>query len=194
MAWDRPIPYAEANDVVLATEPPVAARTAASPAENHRGNIWWHVTYVHAPECWDLGYDGDDVVVGVIDTGIDRNHSDIASHMWLNPGELGWNQIDDDQNGYVDDTWGWNFEQNNNNPTYSTAFGGNHGTNCAGIVAGDGAAGTVTGVAPDALLMSLRVNTWAQNIEAIQYAIDNGADVISMSRSEKWRFNPQAGL
>jgi subtilisin family serine protease len=194
VVWDRPIPYAESHDVVHELderELPAPARAAGQAAGSDFGTIWWHLTYVHAPECWDLGYDGDDVVVAVLDSGIDRNHADLASHIWANPGELAWNQIDDDQNGYIDDTWGWNFEQNNNNPTYSMAFGGNHGTNCAGIVAGDGTSGTSTGVAPDALLMSCRVNTWGQNIEAIQYAIDNGADVISMSRSEKWRFNPQ---
>lgn len=187
--WDPPIPAGEAEDVsgdvsgqVDTSEPEDAPNQAGTP------EIWWQLTYVHAPEVWALGYRGEGVVVALIDSGTDRNHSDLSSRIWNNAGEIPANSIDDDQNGYIDDTWGWDFEYSDNNPMPDAQA---HGTNCAGIIAGDGTGGLATGVAPAALLMTLKVNTWTQNIAAIQYAIANGADVISMSRSQKWRFNPK---
>jgi subtilisin family serine protease len=177
--WDRTPPASEVTDI---TEP--MERVAESSGDM---TIWWQLDYVRAPEVWALGYQGEGVVVCVVDSGIDRNHTDLRTHIWNNADEIPANGIDDDQNGYIDDTWGWNFEQNNNNPVPGIS----HGTGCAGIVAGDGAAGTNTGVAPRALLMSCRFGSFAQMVLSFQYAAANGADVISCSNSEKWRFSPK---
>lgn len=184
--WDPPLQPGQAEDA--GQDDP--AHFSSIPPGGTPESIWWQVTYVRATEAWDLGYRGEGIVVAVLDSGFDRFHPDLASHVWNNLDEIAGNGTDDDGNGYIDDTWGWNFQGNNNNP-YPLSGQESHGTNCAGIVAGDGSAGTNTGVAPGASLMSCKVNTWGQNILAIEYAIANGADVISMSRSEKWRFTPK---
>ena len=180
--WDPLIPDEEANDTGERVREETIGDAGLSRAEI------WQLESVNAPDAWALGFEGEGVVVAVEDNGVDRTHPDLATHMWNNVDEIPGNLIDDDSNGYVDDTWGWNFVSNNNNPVPA---GDDHGTKCAGIVAGDGTGGTRTGVAPKALIMACRVSSWGQNIEGIQYAIDNGAQVISMSRSEKWRFTPK---
>ncbi len=177
--WDQKPPASEIQDITEPMEP-----VAASSGDM---TIWWQLDYVRAPETWALGYQGEGIVVCIVDSGIDRNHTDLRTHIWTNEDEIAANGVDDDQNGYIDDTWGWNFELNNNNPVPGIS----HGTGCAGIVAGDGAAGTNTGVAPRALLMSCRFGSFAQMVLSFQYAAANGADVISCSNSEKWRFSPK---
>jgi hypothetical protein len=122
--------------------------------------------------------------VAVIDTGVDPTHPDLADHIWTNLDELPNNGIDDDGNGFIDDTWGWDLCENDNSPT-----GGAHGTQVAGQVAGDGTNGIVTGMAPDAELMVIGINCsppdsigWA----ASDYAIANGAHIITESFIWPW--------
>jgi hypothetical protein len=126
------------------------------------------------------------VVVAVIDTGFDRDHTDLSDHVWSNPDELPANGLDDDQNGHIDDTWGWDF-CSNSLPTAAV-----HGTQVAGQVAGDGSAGTVTGMAPDARLMSLGIDcdTPSRAWQASDYAIAEGADLITQSYSWWWTDRP----
>jgi subtilisin family serine protease len=142
-----------------------------------------------AKEVWDeLGYTGAGVIVAVIDTGVDRTHPDLADHIWTNLDEIADNGIDDDGNGYVDDTWGWDYCGNDNTPDT-----GNHGTQAAGQVAGDGTGGTVTGMAPDAELMILGIDCGTPDSiawESSDYAIENGADIITMSFVWQWIFRP----
>lgn len=176
--WDPELAPGAIQDI---TEPAAPVRAGGDQT------IWWQLEYVRAPEVWALGYQGEGVVVAIIDTGVDRNHTDLTTHIWNNSDEIPANGLDDDQNGFIDDTWGWNFELNNNNPVP----GASHGTHCAGIVAGDGTAGINTGVAPRALLMALRFGSISQWLECFEYAVANGADVISCSNSEKWRFSPK---
>jgi subtilisin family serine protease len=136
-----------------------------------------------AKQVWDeLGYTGAGVIVAVIDTGIDRTHPDIADHMWSNLGEVAGNGLDDDANGHVDDTWGWDFCAN------TPPVAGTHGTQVAGQVAGDGTDGTITGMAPDAELMSLGIDcdTPSRAFQASDYALAHGADVITQSYSWWW--------
>lgn len=186
--WDPPIPHEQAEDLVGAS----GAAPASGPDAGTAGvtTIVWHLNSVNAPAAWLMGFRGQGMVVAVLDSGVDRNHPDLADHIWSNPGETPANGIDDDLNGFVDDTWGWDFAANDNSPIPNAANEA-HGTYCAGCVAGDGTAGNATGVAPDALIMACKVNTWSENIDGIQYAIENGADVITMSRTEKWRFSPK---
>ena len=141
----------------------------------------WGLKAINAPAAWDLTM-GEDTVIAVVDTGVDRTHPDIADNIWNNPGEVANNGVDDDGNGFVDDVWGWDFVGNDGNPS----DGHGHGTHVAGIAAGVGDNGIgVLGVAPHAKIMALR--TFSQDegstagAQAIVYAAENGADVINNS-------------
>lgn len=123
------------------------------------------------------------VIVAVIDTGVDYNHIDLKQNIWINKGEIPDNGIDDDNNGYVDDVYGWNFVGNNNNPMDDNG----HGTHVAGII---GAANNdigVTGIAYNCKIMPVKAGNssgYFNNSDiasAITYAYMNGADVINMS-------------
>ncbi|MCC7429291.1 S8 family serine peptidase [bacterium] len=160
---------------------------------------------IKAPQVWDsLGYFGQGVLVANLDSGTDYTHPDIAPNVWqnlaedansngqtlifsgntwiLDPGDV--NGIDDDSNGKIDDFIGWDFSSNDNNPMDTDG----HGTSTAGQVCGNGASGTITGVAPMAKLMILRVASGGQTAywNCQQYAMDNDADVITSSYSFKW--------
>ena len=69
-------------------------------------------------------------MVGVIDTGVDYNHKDLAANIWTNPGEIAGNGIDDDGNGYIDDVHGWDFCNGDNDPMDDNG----HGTHVAGTI------------------------------------------------------------
>ncbi len=124
-------------------------------------------------------------IIAIIDTGVDIDHPDLAANIWTNTAEQnGANNQDDDGNGFRDDVHGWDFV----NQTAEMHDFNSHGTHCAGI------AGAVTnngigiaGACPDALIMPVSVmqsdGTGAIStiIQGINYATQNGADVISMS-------------
>ena len=63
----------------------------------------WGVKRIEAPHAWDVERGSDQIVVAVIDTGIDADHPDLAANVWVNPGEIPGNNIDDDGNGFVDE-------------------------------------------------------------------------------------------
>ena len=157
----------------------------------------WGLRNTHTIEAWNLfdtnsngvidggeKYPGEGVVVAVIDTGVDRYHEDLAENIWSNEDEIPDNGLDDDGNGYIDDVWGWDFANDDNNP-----FDGNgHGTHCSGTIAavGNNDIGIV-GVAPKAKIMAVKGlgDAGSGNIgwlaECIKYAADNGADILSNS-------------
>lgn len=139
---------------------------------------------IDAPEAWDIETDCPDVVVAILDIGVDYTHPDLATNIWINVDEIPANSIDDDQNGYIDDIRGWDFANNDNDPMDD--FG--HGTLNSGVA---GAIGNndigIIGVAWNCKIMPVRViddEGWCSSsviAEGIRYAADNGADVISMS-------------
>ena len=142
---------------------------------------------IDAPEAWDVAFgvpEGSDVIVAVIDTGIDYLHPDLFDNMWVNPGEIWGNNIDDDGNGYIDDVYGYDFVQDDSDP--SDASG--HGTHCAGTIAGVGDNGLgVTGVNWRCKIMAVRfldAQGYGETdaaIEAINYAVARGAKILSNS-------------
>ena len=158
------------------------------------GNIECGVQLMRAPEVWnDLGITGEGVVVGIIDTGCCITHPDLANQIWINEDEIPNNGIDDDNNGYTDDINGYNYWEDNNKIGQSGP-GAGHGTHTTGTVAGDGTNGTTTGMAPDVAMMILKFwnDLAGQSVvwEAMQYAVDNDADVISASLGWAHSWNP----
>ena len=143
----------------------------------------WGADLVEAPEVWSQGYTGEGVVVAVLDTGVDRNHSDLSDNIYTNSGEIEGDGIDNDGNGYVDDFYGWNFTDNSNDTTDRQS----HGTHVAGTIAGVNNGVGVTGIAYDAQIMPVKVlddsgsGSYESIANGIRYAADNGADVINMS-------------
>jgi subtilisin family serine protease len=129
------------------------------------------------------------VVVAVIDTGVDYTHPDLASNIWINSGEIPGNGVDDDGNGYVDDYYGYDFADNLPDPMDS----GYHGTHVAGTIAavGNNQLGVI-GVDYQARIMALRASSDGETlpdsaiIEAIQYATmmkGRGVNVVAINES-----------
>jgi subtilisin family serine protease len=139
---------------------------------------------IDATDVWDKRTVADNIIIGIIDTGIDYVHPDLAANMWTNPGEIPGNNIDDDNNGFVDDVYGWDFANDDNNPT----DGHFHGTHCAGTVAAVGNNGIgVAGVCWSAKLMALKFLTdggsgsTSDAIDAVNYATAMGVHITSNS-------------
>jgi subtilisin family serine protease len=145
--------------------------------------VAWDLKKLRAPKVWSqLGVAGEGAVVAHLDTGADYTHGDLRRNVWHNDGEIPNNGLDDDANGYVDDLYGYDFLSLK--PEVGLAGGAQpHGTLTAGIAVGDGSGGIVTGVAPRARLMILRMGRLDGMLLAHEYAIENGADVMNMSFS-----------
>lgn len=155
----------------------------------------WGLEKSDAQRAWRVTRGSRNIVVAIIDTGIDESHPDLRSNLWVNPGENGLdfkgrnkrnNGIDDDGNGFVDDVHGWNFVENNKVLTDNHG----HGTHIAGIIGAEGGnrIGT-SGVAPQVSLMVLKYYDpnapGDQNLEntvrAIRYAVKMKAHIINYS-------------
>ena len=139
---------------------------------------------IDAPEAWDVTTGTGSTIVAVIDTGVDYLHPDLAANIWVNQDELPGNGIDDDDNGYVDDIHGYDFYNNDNNPLDDHG----HGTHVAGTIGAVGNNGIgIAGVNWNVQIMPLKFlgadgsGTTSDAIEAIRYAIDNGAHISNNS-------------
>lgn len=150
---------------------------------------------VRADIPFDRSPRSEDVIVAVIDTGIDLNQKLLKDHVWRNPGETGLdsrgqnkatNGIDDDGNGFIDDVHGWNFAANSEdiNDTHG------HGTHISGIIAADPSDdGEFRGLAPNAKIMVLKyydprtpgLDNLRNSIRALEYAVQMGAKIINYS-------------
>jgi len=153
---------------------------------------------IRAPEAWKTFTSAQDIVVAVVDNGVDINHPDLKNNIWVNQKEFeGKKRNDDDNNGYKDDIHGWNFGANTSNPVPNEQSD-SHGTHVAGLIGAEGNNGIgVTGVAWDVQLMALNVeNPYTGNFslsdidEALTYASDNGADIVNMSFNISIKVNP----
>ncbi|WP_287420561.1 S8 family serine peptidase [Reinekea sp.] len=172
------VEYAEPNYLYYVT------MTPNDPLYDNGNNpALWGLNAIHANQAWDQT-SGAGAIVAVIDTGLYLDHPDIRDNVWLNVDEIANNGIDDDRNGKVDDTHGWDFANSDNSP--SDGYG--HGTHVSGTIAATGNNGVgIIGVAHGAKIMPLKAlrddgGGSAFNIAlAINYAADNRADVINMS-------------
>ncbi|MBL7148465.1 MAG: S8 family serine peptidase [Candidatus Cloacimonetes bacterium] len=170
-------------------------------------DMQWHHEYIQTEPAWDYTTGNEDIVIGIVDSGIKWNHPDLQDNIWVNEPELnstsggnpmtinwatgsisGGNGIDDDGNGWVDDCIGWNF-YNNNNQSYQGYVDNDHGTHvagCAGEV-GDNYIGS-TGPMMNVKLISSRhspdnfaTNSIYNGYDGIYYCTDSGADIINCS-------------
>ena len=161
----------------------------------------WYLPKINASNAWDIGVGSPDVPIGIIDTGVDWDHPDLSSNIWINADEIPDNGVDDDSNGYIDDVRGWDWVDNTtdagtgedgDNPDNNPMDFNGHGTHCSGLAASttNNSIG-IASISNGCSIMSLRAGyqatdgngyvQFAAAASAIQYAIDNGARVISMS-------------
>ena len=159
-------------------------KTSLTPNDPSLGSQWG-LTKISATSAWNYFSANSNVIVAIVDDGVERTHPDLAASIWINTGDNNNNGIDDDQNGYIDDSNGWDVADNDNNPNPTTnAY--DHGTHVAGIV---GARSNnnigVASIGFSVKIMPVKASNNPGSVNAgyngIIYAVDNGADVINMS-------------
>jgi len=174
----------------IVRKPALLRREPSLPEE-----LAWGVEKIGADSVWiRYGYTGRAVLVAILDTGLEITHPDITDRLFINELEIPYNGIDDDSNGFVDDYIGVNL-----------ISGGlpyddhGHGTHCTGTIAGNGRNGIGTGVAPEATVLPIKIldrtgsgdesDCWL----GIQYAVEMGADVVSLSVGWDYDEDPDRG-
>lgn len=198
--WTLPRPYtlaeiretAENDECIVGISNSVTAKTQEfinDPLLAQQG----HLRSLRAMEAFRVAFNPkatEAVTIAVIDTGIEMGHDDLRKVLWRNPGEIPGNNIDDDENGYVDDVYGYNFALDVPSPQYVKSVPSyQHGTHVAGLAAAQGGnALGGAGVMPfNTRIMMLNVfgggagAVTADIANAIRYAVDNGASVINLS-------------
>jgi len=161
----------------------LAYPTATNPNDPEFPNQW-ALTQIDAPDAWDITTGSTTISIAIIDSGIDFTHPDLTDKIWINPGEIAGNSLDDDNNGYIDDVNGWDFVYSDNLP----ADDNGHGTQVAGIVGAstDNATG-VAGVCWNCRLMPVKVMqasgvaNYSAIAQGVLYAARKGARVINIS-------------
>ncbi len=149
----------------------------------------WHHQLIYSDDAWEITQGRKDIVVAIIDSGVDFSHPDLINTQWINTEEIAGNSFDDDDNGYVDDLYGWDFISNDSNPGPTLDDPVNlHATFIAGIIAAPKDDFGIVGIAPNVTIMNVRtldVDNFLYSYEifgdAIRYAAENGADVINLS-------------
>ena len=174
---------------VLSINPAEAAITPNDPEVNKQE----YLGQISAFAAWEKTTGSNEVVIAVIDSGVYLDHPDLKDNIWVNADEIPNDGIDNDNNGYIDDYHGWDFltETPDPNPKIESGYnvaGISHGTFVAGIIAASGNNNLgISGISWRSKIMPLRVldsqgNGESENIiKAINYAVNNGADIINFS-------------
>lgn len=170
----------EFSDVVEYAEPNFIYESSGTPSD-YDAQVLWGLGKIEAPGAWAATEGSPDVIVAVIDSGVDVYHPDLVNNIWRNTGEIA-NGQDDDGNGYPDDLHGWDFANRDANPEDENE----HGTHVAGTIGAVGGNGGLVGVSPRVKIMALKTlspygGSTVAAIQAIDYARQNGAKVINAS-------------
>lgn len=182
---DSAVEYAEPNYIVSTALLPNDPSFSKLWGLNNLGQTGGKVDAdIDAPEAWEVQTGSKEILVAVIDTGVDYNHPDLLDNMWNNPGEIPGDGIDNDGNGYVDDIYGCDFCNKDSNPMDDN----NHGTHCAGTIGAVGNNGIgVVGVNHEVSIVAIKFlgqdgsGSSAGAAAAIAYATSLGVDVMSNS-------------
>jgi subtilisin family serine protease len=179
---------------VEAVSPNYCRRLQRLPNDPKFGQLW-AMNKISGADAWDKNTGSAGVVLGVLDSGIDYRHEDLAGNMWHNPGEIPGNGVDDDGNGFIDDFYGYDFAADNDGGQDSDPMAGDtHGTHVAGTIAavGDNGIG-VCGINWNVNVMALKCVRPNENvydsdtIEAIGYAVlmkrDFGVKLVALNAS-----------
>ncbi len=165
-------------------EPDYLAYPAATTPNDPKFPDQWGLTQIEAPEAWDLTTGAATVSIAIIDSGIEFTHPDLSGQIWINPGEIAGNGIDDDNNGHVDDIHGWDFVNSDNDPSDDHG----HGTQVAGIAAAAtnnslGIAGVCWNctIMPVKVMQASGVANYSDIAAGVIYAAKKGAKVINIS-------------
>lgn len=169
--------------------------------------VQWYMDKIQTYDAWELLLDNNEValedtnvLIAVIDTGVDTDHPDLKDNVWKNPGEIPNNNIDDDNNGYIDDIVGWDFGNSDNDPKpNSTTLHDEkwHGTWVAGVASAvtDNRLG-ISAPAYNAKIMAVKTSLDTDTDQGIAYwpigvvyAVENGADIINCSFSGPYPSN-----
>jgi len=157
---------------------------AQVPDDPYFASNQWNMTQVKAPAAWDITTGSAQVIVAILDTGIDLDHPDLASKVWVNEDEIAYNGLDDDGNGFIDDRWGWNFYSETPNSD-DDHWHGSHVAGIAGAATNNGVG--VAGIAWETPLMAIKFldssgdGDFLGMLQAMKYAVDNGARVLNLS-------------
>jgi subtilisin family serine protease len=171
-AFDDQWGLSNTGQIHVITDPPPASAQGVADAD------------ADVSDAWSVTQGSPDTVIAILDTGVDLSHPDLSPNLWVNTGETAANGIDDDGNGYVDDIDGYDFLRNDPSPQDNTVGHGSHVAGIAAAAANNSIGGA--GVCPACRLMILRAGDDGgfpldATLEAIVYAVENGADIINMS-------------
>jgi len=166
------------------------------PSDPYFQTYQWYLRKVQLPSAWDITQGDTNVVIGIVDTGVDLDHPDLAGNIWRNWREIPNNGIDDDGNGYVDDFIGWDFGgkdnfnndrgKQDNDPSEKKPVHGTHVAGIASAVTNNGIGVAGAGFKCKIMAVKVSIDNDNENLiyygyEGIVYAVDNGAKVINCS-------------
>jgi len=171
------------NPLIEYAEPNYISHVALIPDDRYY-STQWALIKIQASPAWDITTGDSNIVIAIVDTGVDLDHPDLAAKIWSNPKEIAGNGLDDDGNGFIDDVRGWDFVNGDNVPQDDHS----HGTHVAGIAAAEtnNSLG-IAGLSWGARLMPVKVlneegeGTYFDVAQGIKYTADQGAKIVNLS-------------